>query len=343
MHESILRSIRGLATPDEEEAVRAWRADSPENEAVYRDIARLVACARELEASVDPGTAPSAGELIRRAATPMPDDVSVTPISSARRAAAGSTPARIPSVRRLRAARWLRRGAAAAALIALGLAVGKFLPHGSAPLAFGPEVVATGPDEMATVELRDGSVIRVAPASRLEISGSMDRREVRLDGRAFFAIAKLPDRPFRVRTAAGDAHVLGTRFDLAVRDDGLSVIVTEGRVALDADEKWFEVAAGEVGEVVTGRRHSVTRVADARALVDWTGKFLAFQDTPLDEAAREIERVYGARVAIRDSSLVGQTLSVWFADRDLDDVIAVTCMVLDAHCSIDGTTVTIGQ
>lgn len=343
MHESILRSIRGEATPEEEAEVRAWRERSLENDAVYRELSRLLVHARELEGSIDPGAAPAVADLIRRATPPSPSAATVTPISSARRAASRKAAARIPSVRRLRAARWLRRGAAAAALIAFGLALGEFLPRDSASLTLGPEVVSTGPDEMATVELRDGSVIRVAPASRLEISGSLDRREVRLDGRAFFAIAKLPDRPFRVRTAVGDAHVLGTRFDLAVRDDGLEVIVTEGRVGLAADDRWVEVAAGEVGEVVPGQGHSVTRVADAGALVDWTGTFLVFQDTPLEDAAREIERVYGVRVAIRDSSLSRHTLSVWFADRTLDDVVAITCMVLEARCSIDDETVTIAR
>jgi ferric-dicitrate binding protein FerR (iron transport regulator) len=98
-------------------------------------------------------------------------------------------------------------------------------------------------------------------------------------------------------------------------------------------------------EVTSTADTTSLRVVDDSAASDiaWVGMFLGFQDTPLANAAREIERVYHARVMVEDSSLARETITATFTDRPLDDVVRVVCSVLAARCTVDDGTVRIAR
>jgi transmembrane sensor len=228
--------------------------------------------------------------------------------------------------------------AAAAAMVALFLHV---TPN-PAPPPFSLQAgeFVTGATETATAVLSDGTVVRLAPGSRLRIPEGAGSREVILDGRAYFAVTEMADHPFRVRTAAGEALVLGTRFEVRVLNDELRLIVLEGRVALGAGGHQVEVGAGEMSVAMDGSTTPPVRVEDMEPLVGWLKRFLVFQSTPLHEAARALEDEYGVPVVVADSVLAQETVTGWYADRALEDVLAIICGVMQARCSMeDGTAV----
>jgi transmembrane sensor len=165
---------------------------------------------------------------------------------------------------------------------------------------------------------------------------------VQLTGRAFFAVARMEDRPFRVLTPAGDLTVLGTRFDVESRDRDLRLVVVEGKVSVAAPQGGeARVEGGHMSRVVDGQLLPSIRTPDLRQTTDWLGRFLAFQNTPLGQAAREIEEMYGVKVRIRDSSVADRTVTTWFTDRSLDEVVRIVCAVAAVRCVVDGEVVTI--
>jgi transmembrane sensor len=225
--------------------------------------------------------------------------------------------------------RWVPWTVATAA-VALVVAVG-VLSRETPGDAWGPAEVLTGAAEMATVQLRDGSVVRLAPASRLRVIDNADRRAVTLDGRAFFAVAPMPNRPFVVTTRLGEAKVLGTRFELATGDGELRLLVVEGRVALSARNS-VEVRGGEASAVREGLVLPPTRVADAERMEGWVGRFLVFQATPMRDVAREVEAMYHVRLVAADSAMAQRTITATFIDRPVEQVVAVICSVVNARC-----------
>jgi transmembrane sensor len=196
---------------------------------------------------------------------------------------------------------------------------------------------------MTTVQLRDGSVVRLAPASRLVIGNRPDGRDVSLDGRAFFAVARAGGRPFRVRTRLGEARVLGTRFELATGADDLELVVVEGRVALDAPANTVEVRGGQASYVARGTATAPVTLANPDSALRWIGKFVVFQSTPLGDAVREVERSYDIRVLITDAALAQQTVTATFTDRGAAQVMEVLCSVVSARCTTAGDTVTMAR
>ena len=64
----------------------------------------------------------------------------------------------------------------------------------------------------------------------------------------------------------------------------------------------------------------------------WVGKFLVFQSTPVRDAAREVERMYGVRVIVADSILGRRTVTATFTDQAATQVLDVICSVVNAQC-----------
>jgi transmembrane sensor len=316
--ELILAALQNRLTPDEAARLEAWRRASPHNEAHYQAMARIWG----LSARADPlesrlAGAPSLQEL------------------RARRSGRPFIERGIVALRRVTWPSWVAAGAAAAILLFAVVHVAHVVHvrNGAAGVLRASEF-ATEHAEMATASLDDGSVVRLAPESRLRVTPVPSRREVWLDGEAFFAVAKDSSRPFAVRTRAGSVEVLGTRFDLRVVGDELRLVVTEGKVALTSGTHRQIVVAGEVAHVRDGHAPVVERTAKIDSLLSWTDGFIVFQNTPLRQVARELERHYGVRVLLPDSTIASRTVTAWFTNQDFHQVLFATCRAVDAHCTL---------
>jgi len=304
MDETIFRVLKGHGTPEEEAEVRRWSESSPANRRHYEEVSSLLRVTRPAERTV---SAP-------------PDPRTLVALSR-----------RPVGVRRFTSFLRGRRGVAAAAAMVLfagGYAVFGGVGTSKEAVSY-PVDFVTAAGESATVHTKDGSIIHLAPGSQLHFPQGFEAREVELDGRAYFSIAKRDGDPFLVHVGGGEVKVLGTRFDLAARGADVRLIVVEGLVALAASGQEVEVGAGEMTEVVDGSRSAVTHVADPREVLDWERGFIAFRDTPLDEVAHELELRYGNPVTVGSERLSNETITAWFSDRSLEDVIGVICQVLD--------------
>ncbi len=342
MNELIFRALKGRASEEEGQALRVWREAAPGNEQQYREVVSLLMESEEAVWEVMVDDDPPPVEVILSLASRSPG-----------RSGARHQPSRRPVSRRVLFGAAGIMAAAASLLLVVRLPLAILPPAGGEanPAAFGPREIVTGPAETTIVRLGDGTVIRLGPESRLlvpEIAGPEGARQVWLSGRAFFAVTRDEDgRPFIVRSHAGDATVLGTRFDLTVADDDLRALVVEGLVRLEVQGEepgQVEVGASQVGLVSPLRapeRADVDEETIDREL-DWLGNYLVFEATPLRQVARELERRYGVPVRILDPALESETVRGVFLNEDLEDVTNVICRALSVHCISRTSGVTFG-
>ena len=315
MDELILAALQERLTPGEAAQLDAWRRASPHNEAHYQTTALLWRLSTRTDPLESRGLpAPSLDELRSRESD---------------RPLGGHG---VVGLRRSAWPRWIAVGAAAAALLFF-VARATYDPSGAGGVLSASEFV-TEHAEMVTASLDDGSVVRLAPESRLRVAPVTHRREVWLDGEAFFAVAKDSARPFAVRTRAGSVEVLGTRFDLRVVGDELRLVVTEGKVALISGEHRQLVLAGQIAHVRNGRPPVVERAVKVDSLLSWAAGFIVFQNTPLHQVARELERRYDVRVLLPDSTIASRTVTAWFTNQDFRQVLFAICRAVDAHCTL---------
>lgn len=158
-----------------------------------------------------------------------------------------------PGTERRVAARRMRRRAtgvvAVAAVAAVLFAVG--IPgREPAPVWVGASL-ETG-SAASSRRLPDGSVVDVAPVSRLEVD-EVAPNEIRLSlprGRASFDVARRPERRFVVATPVAEVLVVGTKFEVSTEDLGevvqTRVVVERGFVEVrDGRGTAHRLGAGE--------------------------------------------------------------------------------------------------
>ncbi len=310
MDELIILALQGRATPSQLEELAAWRRASPLHEARFRDLSalgRVLAMHPEIDTTRRPP--PVQALLGSHLAVERPGRHS-------RRRVAGTI----------------------AATLLLSVLVGRAGGPTAGPIH--ETEFHTGSGELATAALDDGTVVRIAPNTRIRVVVSAHGRDVWLEGRAFFAVASDAARPFRVRTSGGVATVLGTRFEVDAREQGLRLLVVDGRVRVSDGARAIELEAGDLSQAATGIAPSITRVASPESLLDWMGAFLAFESTPLWKVAREIESRLGLRIEIRDPDIAARTVTAWFAEEERDEVLRIICRTADVTCDRNGDVVT---
>ena len=308
--EWMLSALRQRSSAKERQQLDEWRAESPRNERRWRMMERMWRATAQADRAVATKP-PSAAQVIAMAGR--------------------GTPA--PAVPLPWRARW--RAAAIPVAAAAVMLVAAIVDPGQAPP---PLEHITAPGEMTTVRLADGSIVRLGESSRLRI-GRPDRH-VWLEGQAFFAITRHPDRPFVVATPAGRVRVLGTRFSLRADEDTLSVAVVEGRVAVEGEMGTRELGAGEVSVLVRGSPPERVAKGDVSQDVQWLGTTIILEETPLRIAVEEIRRVHGISIRIADPALAERTVSAVFTTADGHAVVQTLCRAASVRCDAteDGVT-----
>jgi len=324
--ELIIRVLSGAASSFEEERLKRWRSETPENEAHFLETARIWDLT-EPEQVAGPAT-PPVDAILRMADSRTSRTRATLPRDPLR----SSTPKK--AIRLQRRLLWGMAMAAGMAAVAIGLqAVGD--SSGTGPAA----TYATGVGESRTVTLGDGSFVRLAPDSRLQDRSTEASRRVALSGRAFFAVAHDSDRPFTVETEAGSVRVLGTRFELSQRQENLRTIVVEGRVAVSNDNGTVEVTRGSVATVIGGGAPRSEISDDVYSLLDWPGGVLVFQGTPLGQVAEEVSHHFGRPLVVSGERLGARRISAWFDGEDFDEIAESLCVVAGAECTLSDSTV----
>ncbi|MBT8398158.1 MAG: hypothetical protein HKO65_10055 [Gemmatimonadetes bacterium] len=222
-------------------------------------------------------------------------------------------------------------GLLAAAVATIGLGIQFVDPFGADPSA----VHRAAQAEDLTVTLADGSFARLAHGSTLREWATEGRREVSLEGRAFFAVARDEANPFVVRTDGGEITVLGTRFQVSTTDDGTGTIVVEGLVRVSNDRGTAEVPAGSSALMADGSPPEVQEVEDVAALLVWPDGTLLYHATPLAQVVAEVSRFYGRALRIEGSDLSQRRVTAWFQGDPFEAVAESLCLVTEAVCEPD--------
>ncbi|MDH6310236.1 ferric-dicitrate binding protein FerR (iron transport regulator) [Dysgonomonas sp. PFB1-18] len=106
--------------------------------------------------------------------------------------------------------------------------------------------------------LEDGSVMYISELTSIQypIHFEADKREINLQGEAFFEISKNKDRPFFIDTELATIEVLGTAFNVDSKDKSyfsLSVKHGEVRVTMKENSRSVNVKAGERALIQSGQ------------------------------------------------------------------------------------------
>src|SRR5699024_8191834 len=204
--------------------------------------------------------------------------------------------------------------------------------------------------QKATLRFGDGSVIELNSESILHYPSrfNADKREVYLEGEAFFSVERDTTRPFIIHAGGTATQVLGTSFNIrAYEEEGkVQVAVVEGQVAV-AEEK-AEKRTGQKAIHITKNEwvtyHSDEQIiekgrGDIWEMVAWKDDVLVFKDQSLSRIAKRLERWYNIDIRLADESLANRRMSATFEDNSLEQVLKVIALSLDISYRKDAETV----
>lgn len=177
-----------------------------------------------------------------------------------------------------------------AAAVALSLLAVKVVPHRvSSKTSMQAMVCMSASENLRTITLPDGSTVRLAAGSTLTYPLDFTRRDVTLNGEAFFSVVQAHGHPFLVRVDNMGVRVLGTQFWVrSVGDHSeAEVILLHGKVSVLAGMNHQTMHPGDkvVVDAHHGRIIGRTQATPGERM-RVSGSEFGLQRVPVSEALR---------------------------------------------------------
>jgi transmembrane sensor len=212
---------------------------------------------------------------------------------------------------------WLPLAAAASVLVMVAGAALYFMRSAPSATTF---QYTSARGEVKEHRLPDGSRMTLDADSAASGVFGDDSRTVELQrGRALFAVETDASRPFAVVAAGHRIVAVGTRFDVNLAADGLTVTLLEGQVDVSAADSGLALATLKPGQQYTERSGDAavrTVGAAGENAVAWRNGLINFDDQTLAEATAVMNRYSREQIVIRDPGVAGLRLSGQFRAGD---------------------------
>jgi transmembrane sensor len=186
--------------------------------------------------------------------------------------------------------------------------------------------------EQSTVTLGDSSEVTLNHSSELIVERRPfdDTRRVGLKGEAFFRVRR-SGAPFVVSTEIGTVRVLGTEFNVRVRDNGMEVAVLRGLVEVsvphDEQVRSMTLRAGEMTLVSARGTFEPLQTIPYADYPGWLhGKF-HFLHTSITDACREIESRFDIVITLKDPQLRNETVTGVLNGNSVESALAALCAI----------------
>ncbi len=167
-------------------------------------------------------------------------------------------------------------------------------------------ILSTPRGQDFSVVLSDGTVVWLNAESRLEYPSRFtgEERIVRLQGEAYFKVAKDSRHPFIVQTSQMHTRVLGTEFNIrSYSSDDSHVTLVEGSVEIrsQANQTYLRMKPGEDAHLLDDGTFSLHET-DVDTYVYWKEGFFYFDDAPLTTILQELGRWYNVNIVFNNPS-----------------------------------------
>ena len=196
------------------------------------------------------------------------------------------------------------------------------------------------------IKLSDGTQVWMNADSRLHFPSRFTgtTREVRLEGEAYFRVAKDKSRPFIIRAHGVTTEVLGTEFNLrAYPGAEAHVTLVEGSVKIGMPALGREVTLRPGQDIAYADSGFTITEVDTRYCALWKDGRLYFDNAPLKEILHELGRYYNLTVEMEDDPYLMQTRLHFVADSSETIAHIVENLNLFEYMSVklDGKKITV--
>lgn len=239
---------------------------------------------------------------------------------------------------------WLRYAAAVALLL---VTVWYFYQPGRQPFhhagtsieSAGWVVLERDENEAETVSLSDGTQITLEPQSRAKfLDPQKGERTLILEGSAFFQVARIPDRPFKVITNDVITTVLGTSFkvisDPTAGTTRVQVLTGKVEVAprVGTNRKNAAILAANQEITYSSREETLTKrlVETPVAVKEQERTEFRYEDENVATILRDLELRYGVKINYNMEALEDCQITASFGNENFWETLNLICRPIRA-------------
>lgn len=179
--------------------------------------------------------------------------------------------------------------------------------------------------ETLTLTLPDGSTAILNSGSNLRYPATFARkkREVQLDGEAFFEVTSNPKKPFIVKTEILTTEVLGTSFNIEAfpSQNKARVTLVTGKVRVQAGAQQCELHPSQQAVFHKTTQQIQVQTVATNDFTDWKEGILRFRESSLPTVVQKIEKHYGVQIRLEVENAERCYLSGTFVKEDLNVVL----------------------
>lgn len=227
-------------------------------------------------------------------------------------------------------ASFVRSLAAVAAVLLVGFFAFRFLGAGSME-----EIIADAGNR--EVVLPDDTHVTLHAGSRIRYKKAFsgDRRDVALEGEAYFVVHHDAAHPFTIDAQSAVVTVLGTAFDLKCDKHSANVIVTEGRVkmAKSKDSKQSVLLVkGERGQL--NDDSLVKRTNHDPNFLYWKTGSIIYENTALSDIVSSLSGITGQVITLDPAMpevMQKQLVTVSFVNFEIERILSELCLVTNTR------------
>ncbi len=198
--------------------------------------------------------------------------------------------------------------------------------------------------------LPDGTLVYLNAGTQLkyDINTQSKKREVFIDGEAWFSVRKNKQKPFVVHTSFYDVKVLGTQFNVKAYDDDDELVTTleEGSIQLNFSEtiKGENLVLKPGEQLVfnkTERKYLHKLKVDTKLYTSWKENKLIFLEMPFGELVQLLERKFGVEIIVDDESILGEHFTGTIKNESILEILNIIQHTHPIQYKLDGQKVII--
>lgn len=197
------------------------------------------------------------------------------------------------------------------------------------------------------VVLPDGSTVWLNSCSNLKCPAKFDStsRVVELTGEGYFKVRHNPGWPLYVKTSKGIVvKVTGTEFNLSTYEDdnALKLTLVSGSVTLvrESDNHVFYIKQNEEIIIPDDDGDSdIKNLANLRLNTSWKEGYLVFENTPMTEVIKKIERWYGVSITIDNPIIQEFNITANFKSESVMQVLELLQITSNIEHEVNGNRV----
>jgi ferric-dicitrate binding protein FerR (iron transport regulator) len=192
--------------------------------------------------------------------------------------------------------------------------------------------IYTKPGTRTQIDLSDGTRVWLNDGTTIRYpeSFSGDKREVFVDGEAYFEVKSNPANPFVVNNPMMNTVVTGTHFNLNAysADKYFEATLLEGKISLERKNQTLKMNPGEQVQFDSQLEEIVQKTVELQNASAWVDGKLIFKDEKLGTAIRKLARWYNVEIVIANPEISNYLFTGTFQDEKIDQTLSLISLAL---------------